>query len=302
MNKNSCLVSEAGMASGGGSLLDLLPVPAMERLLGHLACRDILSLSATCSALHALVTSLSIDFIGLSWGGVRMERGWLEPLERALAKNRPVLGLKIYLGWWDLEDRPPRWYTWWDLLAQRQKFNVGRLQLCRRDQSVIVDHLEYHRMLEKVLGGYGLLKRLSSCTLELDPVCEKCQTFVRMIGDKYCWDDGLALTVTIVYSRPAQEGRFADSASVITVGAFVHFLKMLFEFGGRPAVLHQLRITDIPDNICKELLSDWLVPGRVYFSRIRRFQLLPSVGPRSISFILGDLARAGEPPKKIKKV
>ena len=68
----------------------------------------------------------------------------------------------------------------------------------------------------------------------------------------------------------------------MTTGLVVHFLRTAF---GLPS-LRILKVFNIPNSILEELLDDWFAPDRVYFSRLRKFQLQPSDIPCSLHLLL----------------
>ena len=68
----------------------------------------------------------------------------------------------------------------------------------------------------------------------------------------------------------------------MTTGLVVHFLRTAF---GLPS-LRILKVFNLPSSIREELLNDWFAQDRVYFSRLRNFQIQPAENPSSLHLLL----------------
>ena len=68
----------------------------------------------------------------------------------------------------------------------------------------------------------------------------------------------------------------------MTTGIVVHFLRTAFGL----ASLRILKVFNIPSGILEELLNDWFAPDRVYFSRLRKFQIQPADNLCSLHLLL----------------
>ena len=71
------------------------------------------------------------------------------------------------------------------------------------------------------------------------------------------------------------------NSATITTGLVVHFLRAVF---GLP-FLKKLKVFNIPTNILDELMNDWFAPDRLYFLRLRTFQLQIPEEQDSLSII-----------------
>ena len=87
------------------------------------------------------------------------------------------------------------------------------------------------------------------------------------------WSSSISWTVRIVNSNTM------INSATITTGLVVHFLRAVF---GLP-FLKKLKVFNIPSNILDELMNDWFAPDRLYFSRLRTFQLEDPEEPGCLS-------------------
>ena len=140
-------------------------------------------------------------------------------------------------------------------------------------------HFFSDQILKTLLSLHARIgKKVLCLDFGMDLLCEYCQNFLKDIPDAPYLDKSLVLNVRIV-------NVFSPQTSMLTVGLFVHFLRKVFLLKN----LHHLNLFQIPVQIRKELVEDWLAPNRIYFSRIRNFKLMETFDYRKLSIVLGEL-------------
>ena len=119
-----------------------------------------------------------------------------------------------------------------------------------------VTRIYYHFLLILILESklqHNSIKRLE---IQLDFLCDQCRSFLEKLP-------GLLIFATLEKLKV----NCINYNDTPTVGLYVHFLKMIFNF----APLKCFELSNIPLPIYEELKA-WFMPGNMYFSQIRQFK------------------------------
>jgi len=256
------------------SELELLPWPALAAILRELGFDEIRCLSLTCTKLYSAVAELATPEVKV-----------VLPGSLDLPLNKPLLGLKVEIGdlfsessWIDLEQL--------ESLSRHPNYKVAKIKLgggleSNPEQNSQAAHfLLSHHYLNSLLTAHSRArKKISHLDFEIDLLCFGCKKLLNeMQGGPSAdfstlWSSSISWTVRIVNSNTG------INSNTITTGLVVHFLRAVF---GLP-FLKKLKVFNIPSNILDELMNDWFAPDRLYFSRLRTFQLEDPEEPGCLS-------------------
>eukprot|EP00090_Calanus_glacialis_P018231 TRINITY_DN2829_c0_g2_i1.p1 TRINITY_DN2829_c0_g2~~TRINITY_DN2829_c0_g2_i1.p1 ORF type:complete len:259 (-),score=49.68 TRINITY_DN2829_c0_g2_i1:55-831(-) len=137
-----------------------------------------------------------------------------------------------------------------------------------------VTRIYYHLLMILILESKLKPNSIKRLEIQLDFLCDQCRKFLEKLPGILIFTSLERLKVNCI--------NYNDTP---TVGLYVHFLKMIFNF----APLKSFELSNIPESIYEELKA-WFMPGNMYFSQIRQFEFYtkPLTG-NCLLFLFGDL-------------
>jgi len=149
-----------------------------------------------------------------------------------------------------------------DFAGELSLFNVMktgdlRIMLTSQGEQIWPDvsRIYYHFLLTLILDSKLQHNSIKNLEIQLDFLCEMCRSFLQKIPDLHIFASLENFKVNCI-----------NYNNTPTVGLYVHFLKMIFNFSS----LKTFELSNIPVAIFEELKA-WFLPGNLYFSQIRRF-------------------------------
>lgn len=230
--------------------LDDLPLLVLELIVHFSDYNEHIALMNTNSFFCKLIEDLVIEEVVL-------------PNNRIAEFNlrKPVLRLTVNLPF-DSDNVGKTNETLTDFVGELRQFNIaktGDLKIVLSSLNDViwpdVTRIYYHFLLILILESklqHNSIKRLE---IQLDFLCDQCRSFLEKLPGLLIFSSLEKLKVNCI--------NYNDTP---TVGLYVHFLKMIFNF----APLKCFELTNIPPSIYEELKA-WFMPGNMYFSQIRQF-------------------------------
>jgi len=149
-----------------------------------------------------------------------------------------------------------------DFAGQLSQFNIQktgdlRIMLSSQNDEIWPDvtRIYYHFLLTLILDSKLQHNSIKNLEIQLDFLCDMCRSFLQKIPDLHIFSSLEHLKVNCI-----------NYNNTPTVGLYVHFLKMIFNFES----LRTFELSNIPLPIYEDL-KGWFMPGNMYFSQIRPF-------------------------------
>jgi len=149
-----------------------------------------------------------------------------------------------------------------DFAGQLSQFNIQktgdlRIMLSSQNNEIWPDvtRIYYHFLLTLILDSKLQHNSIKNLEIQLDFLCDMCRSFLQKIPDLHIFSSLEHLKVNCI-----------NYNNTPTVGLYVHFLKMIFNFES----LRTFELSNIPLPIYEDL-KGWFMPGNMYFSQIRPF-------------------------------
>ena len=149
-----------------------------------------------------------------------------------------------------------------DFAGELSQFNVNktgdlRILLSSQNDEIWPDvtRIYYHFLLTLILDSKLQHNSIKNLEIQLDFLCDMCRSFLQKIPDLHIFSCLENLKVNCI-----------NYNNTPTVGLYVHFLKMIFNF----RTLKTFELSNIPLPIYEDL-KGWFMPGNMYFSQIRPF-------------------------------
>jgi len=230
--------------------LEDLPLLVLELIVKFLDYSGYIALMETNSYFREIVEDLVIEEVVL-------------PNNRIAQFNlsKPVLRLTINLPFDSNVQKTNETLT--DFAGELQQFNVSksgdlRIKLCSQNNDEVwpeISRIYYHFLLTLILDSRLQHNSIKNLEIQLDFLCDMCRSFLQKIPDLHIFASLVKLKVNCI-----------NYNNTPTVGLYVHFLKMIFNF----APLRTFELANIPLSIFEDLKA-WFMPGNMYFSQIRKF-------------------------------
>eukprot|EP00092_Neocalanus_flemingeri_P036574 GFUD01039821.1.p1 GENE.GFUD01039821.1~~GFUD01039821.1.p1 ORF type:complete len:261 (-),score=38.94 GFUD01039821.1:46-828(-) len=249
--------------------LDDLPLLVLEIIVHFLDYSELVALMRTNTFFLGLIEDLVWEEAVLPANISEIPPGVLK---------KPVLRLSINLPF-DADNVGKTNETLTEFASELKQFNIsktGELKVVLSSQNDViwpdVTRIYYHFLLILILESklkHNSIKRLE---IQLDFLCDQCRSFLEKLPGLLIFNTLEKLRVNCI--------NYNDTP---TVGLYVHFLKMIFNF----APLKYFELTNIPLSIFEELKA-WFLPGNMYFSQIRSFKFFTKPSIRNCLFFIFD--------------
>jgi len=239
------------------SALEILPQPALERVLSYLGYNDLYNLGVTCTTIHQALKELTTEVLLVS-----------RPEEMSVQSNRLILGLNLVLDTnEEMLKAMLRSFPKLETLVRSRKYKAGRLKFsvtpmveakrlddhneegCSKGKmaknmlSPWGHHLLGHHYLDMLLALHTRLSLpLTHLDLQVDLLCESCQQFFSRLDYAEYLASRLQLNLRLVsLCFPERSPSSQD---------YLEFWKVI----RRVKNLTQLKLTDFPPQ-CADRLS-----------------------------------------------